>query len=387
LKHPDEVRALRRIYGRAFWLISTYSSRDNRLNSIAEKVAGSRFDSDKTKYRSKAEQLILRDEEELNTEFGQDVKDAFPLADIFIRAASRKDIQSGIARFIELLFGHPYHTPTKDEVGMFYARAAALRSSDLSRQVGAAITTSDGDIIAVGCNDVPKAGGGLYWPGDRDFRDFQVGYDTSVRVRKEILSEILQRLQEAGWLAPSKSNEQIDELVRSALRGGNNALMRGARLMNVLEFGRMVHAEMAALADAACRGLRVQGANLYTTTFPCHICARHIVAAGVKRLIYVEPYPKSMAKDLYPDSIAVDADDTSDSAISFESFVGVAPRRYAELFDPPIRKDKEGKVINWRKIGPAPRLERIVTSYMWIEIDAVHLLSETMKQKKLKLVS
>lgn len=388
LKHPDEVKSLRRIYGRAFWLISAYSSRDNRLNSIADKIGQSRFDSDKAKYRSTAEELILRDEEELTTEFGQDVKDAFPLADIFVRAGSRKDIQAGVSRFIEILFGHPYHTPTKDEVGMFYARAAALRSSDLSRQVGAAITTSSGDIIAVGCNDVPRAGGGLYWPGDRDFRDFQVGYDTSARVRKEILSEILQRLQEAGWLAQSKSNEEIDLLVKAALRGGNNALMSGVRLMNVLEFGRMVHAEMASLADAACRGLRVQGGTLYTTTFPCHICARHIVAAGIKRVVYVEPYPKSMAKDLYPDSIAVDGEDRqSGDAINFESFVGVAPRRYAELFDPPLRKDKEGKVINWRKIGPAPRLERIVTSYIWIEIDAVHLLSETMKQKRLKLVS
>jgi cytidine deaminase len=387
LKHPDEVRSLRRIYGRAFWLISAYSSREQRLDAIAEQIATTRFDSDKTKYRSKAEQLILRDEEETSTEFGQDVKDAFPLGDIFLRADSRKSIQSGVSRFIELLFGHPYHTPTRDEVGMFYARASALRSSDLSRQVGAAISTQQGDIVAVGCNEVPKANGGLYWPGERDFRDFQVGYDTSVRVRKEILSEILQRLKDAGWLSASKSNKDINGLVKAALRGGNNALMQGARLMNVLEFGRMVHAEMAALADSARRGLRVQGANLYTTTFPCHICARHIVASGIRRVVYVEPYPKSMAKDLYPDSISVDAGEQTDDHVNFESFVGVAPRRFAELFDPPLRKDKEGKIINWRKLGPAPRLARIVASYLLIENDAILLLSETMKQRALKFVT
>ena len=58
---------------------------------------------------------------------------------------------------------------------MFHAKSTALRSADLSRQVGAVIATKESDIIAVGCNDAPKALGGLYWTDDKpDVRDFQL---------------------------------------------------------------------------------------------------------------------------------------------------------------------------------------------------------------------
>ncbi|MEJ7655371.1 MAG: deaminase [Chloroflexia bacterium] len=46
-----------------------------------------------------------------------------------------------------------------------------------------------------------------------------------------------------------------------------------------------MHAEMSALLDAGRRGVPVQGATLYTTTFPCHNCARHIVGAGIDRVV------------------------------------------------------------------------------------------------------
>jgi len=52
--------------------------------------------------------------------------------------------------------------PEKDEQGLYYADAAATSSACLSRQVGAAIMDGGGNILAVGKNDVPKAGGGLY---------------------------------------------------------------------------------------------------------------------------------------------------------------------------------------------------------------------------------
>ena len=49
---------------------------------------------------------------------------------------------------------------------MFQAAAAMRRSAELGRQVGAAICTKAGDVVTVGTNEVPKAGGGLYWEGD-----------------------------------------------------------------------------------------------------------------------------------------------------------------------------------------------------------------------------
>jgi tRNA(Arg) A34 adenosine deaminase TadA len=73
----------------------------------------------------------------------------------------------------------------------------------------------------------------------------------------------------------------------------------------VLEFSRAVHAEMDALLSAARKGVLPVGTRLFVTTFPCHYCARHIVAAGVDEVQYIEPYPKSQALKLHEDSIQI----------------------------------------------------------------------------------
>lgn len=74
--------------------------------------------------------------------------------------------------------------------------------------------------------------------------------------------------------------------------------------MNVIEFGRDAHAEMEAIL-AARAGISVKGRDLYSTTFPCHNCAKLIISAGINRVVYIEPYPKSLAIELHGDSISV----------------------------------------------------------------------------------
>jgi deoxycytidylate deaminase len=93
---------------------------------------------------------------------GQNVRGAFPLADNFVDARTTIEVQRSLERFVELIFGYPFHTPTRDEYGMYHATSAALRSADLSRQVGAVISNKEGDVVTVGCNEVPKPLGGLY---------------------------------------------------------------------------------------------------------------------------------------------------------------------------------------------------------------------------------
>lgn len=79
---------------------------------------------------------------------------------------------------------------------------AALRSADLSRQVGAAICAAEGEIVSVGCNEVPKTFGGQYWPEDNpDGKDFQLGYDSNTKQRDAALKEAFDRLVQVGLLA------------------------------------------------------------------------------------------------------------------------------------------------------------------------------------------
>lgn len=163
LKHPHEIETLKNIYGGGYFTISAYSPREARVDALSERIAKSKH-LPSNGGRSDAEKLIEKDESEVGKNLGQDVKDAFPLADLFVDCRSKEILKKNTKRFIELLFGYPYHTPTKDEYGMFHAKSAALRSADLGRQVGAVIATKESDIIAVGCNDVPKASGGLIGP-------------------------------------------------------------------------------------------------------------------------------------------------------------------------------------------------------------------------------
>ncbi|HVH73445.1 MAG TPA: anti-phage dCTP deaminase [Stellaceae bacterium] len=373
LKRPEEARTLRRIYGRAFHLIAAFANRDVRVSRFAARVSETRHEFDRDKYRKVAEKLVQRDEVDITKELGQDVRDTFPISNVFIDATRRSAVISEIGRFVDLIFGKLFESPTPDELGMYFAHAAALRSADLSRQVGAVIMRNPGEVIAIGCNEVPKPSGGHYWPGDpNDARDFVWGYDPSTRLRIEMVGEILHILHSKKWLAPEKSEGDIETLIRSAIFGGGEAILKDAQLMNVLEFGRVVHAEMSAITDAARRGLSVQGATLYCTTFPCHICARHIISSGVKRVVYIEPYPKSMAEQLYPEAICTDGQPANDNQIRFDPFLGIAPGSYADLFAVSgLRKDKDGTAVSWKRASAEPRLERMVGSYLQVETSAI----------------
>lgn len=252
---------------------------------------------------------------------------------------------------------------------MFHAKSAALRPADLGRQVGAVIATKESDIIAVGCNDVPKASGGLYWTDDKpDARDYQLGKDSMYEQREQILSELFEKLKGEGLLSDKLAGKSKKELVYSFIYGENKSLLKGTQVMNLLEFGRSVHAEMAALMDASRRGVSVKDATLYCTTFPCHLCARHIIAAGIDRVVYIEPYPKSRAKQLHSDSISVDAKEKVLDKVIFEPFTGIAPRQFLQMFEMlGDRKDETGKTLDWAKNKNSPRVVRFINTYQDIE--------------------
>ena len=75
-------------------------------------------------------------------------------------------------------------------------------------------------------------------------------------------------------------------------------------------------------------------------------------------MVYIEPYRKSLVQDLYPDSVVVDPADQCSGKVRFEPFVGVAPRRYSDLFGLSAmkRKSKDGSWLQWRRAEAVPRL-------------------------------
>lgn len=365
LKHPSEVEFLRKVYGQGFYLFGIHAEEKRRHDYLV---------SDKSLTQNQASELIRIDEDE-KIPHGQRTRDTFHLSDFFINLGKNTDyVKNTIQRFLELIFANPYKNPTFDEFSMFMAFNSSIRSSDLSRQVGAIIAKNE-QIIATGANDCPKYGGGQYWAevnDDGEVNDYPDGKDYT---REEDSNKVAQ-------------NEIIDEIsnaiINSQLTSDKQKLieiLQQSKISDLTEFGRVVHAEMEALLSCAREGIATIGASLYCTTFPCHNCAKHIIDAGINRVVYVEPYPKSRALEFHNDSIELktrsDESDANPQLVKFEPFTGVGARRFLELFSMNLgsgtklkRKDSEGNTVVWDKAQSKARTPLIPRSYIDIEIAA-----------------
>ena len=364
-KRPEEILLLRRVYGRQFIVISAYAPPEVRKKVIAERQRhATRSRTSKVEAENQANALVAQDSRETRDTHGQNVRDAFPLADVIVDATSRDVCTSQIKRFVQLLFGNNRISPTHAEYGMYLAKSASLRTLDLSRQVGAAIFSDSGEILALGSNEVPKSGGGTYWAGDNDdARDHVRGHDPNDHKQVEILVDLLDCLRSNGHLSVElASMDGPNAIADHLLNDETERSVADSMVMDLLEFGRIIHAEMSALSDAARNGTGVKHGTLYCTTFPCHMCAKHIVAAGLHKVVYLEPYQKSYASELHSDAIIVDGE--QDGLVSFQTFIGVSPFRYRDLFERRRkRKTKDGSFQEWQEGDPRPNVELYQPGY------------------------
>lgn len=358
LKHPEEISALRDIYGNGFYLFAVHSEESKR-----EEFLKNFCHIDNETNRKK---LISRDKDE-DLGYGQSTSSAFHLADFFLTEdGDNKKVWNSLERYLDLIFGNPFRTPTFQEYSMFMAHAASIRSADLSRQVGATIARGT-DIISSGSNECPKAFGGTYWPlfdsetreiyDEPDGRDYIRGLDYNAQQKAIIIEKLKNNI-------PDKV---IDTL---------NKNIKDSGLKDITEYGRVVHAEMDAILGCARRGESTKGAVMFCTTYPCHNCAKHIVASGIDKVIYIEPYPKSKALDMHFDSITIDKS-LPRNHVLFRPFIGVGPRQYINLFSMSLsagndlkRKIKGGSdKIEWQKRDAVPRVKLFDKSYLDIESD------------------
>lgn len=350
LKTPEECDFLRDTFSKdkkiPTFILGVFDTLENRIQFLNKK----------THNLSDTQKLIERDAKDSLKSNGQNVRDSFILSDFFIDASKKSTMSEQVSRVVKAIFGYPHLSPTIDEFGMFLAEGAALRSRDLSRQVGAAILDSSGSVLALGCNETPKAFGGTYWENDDpDHRDFVYGIDSSYEYRNQIVQEFLGALSNVeniskktkAFLEAQSSEEELLKFIRS-----NKDLFKGTRVMNLIEFGRSIHGEVSAISEAAKLGIAIQGATMYVTVFPCHLCSRYIIASGIAKIIFIEPYPKSLTTDLYGSEIALSPSCECNDKIIMNPFIGIAPRIYRRVFiyDRHIMGDKKkpnAKVTNW----------------------------------------
>ncbi len=355
LKHPEEIKLLRATYGEIFWLIGVFAP-------LA--VREQRLEYQKHLDAQAISTIVQRDYTE-DDDHGQNVRDVFYQADFFLRNDQENDsrLRGSLKRFVEILFGFPVHTPTLDESSMYAAYAEAAKSACLSRQVGAAIVSSDDELIGLGRNDVPVYGGGLYTE-DHDncdhrchaWRDRHCHNDAK---KEGLYRQIYQRLEQADLLAEGVSNESVTKAIQAT------------DVKSLIEYSRAVHAEMDAITSVArSHKAGLLGGTLFSTTFPCHSCARHIVASGIVKVLFIEPYPKSLAIELHSDAVSEREADQGKKVL-FLQYTGIAPKNILKLFNAGMkRKGKGGKIREFNKRIASPvvavSLDDYATHEKWV---------------------
>jgi len=368
LKHDEEIKRLRQIYSEGFYQISLYESSQRRSEYLIK---------DKGMQTQQVDELIQRDEGE-EKGHGQHTRDAFHLADYFVKYDGSYDgLRNSCFRFLSLIFGDPFITPTFDEFATYMAFTSSLRSADLSRQVGAVIAR-DETILSTGANDIPKFGGGLYWPvvneitgevtDTNDGRDYKRAEDSNVKEKERISQDLINsllKLIDSSCVSTSENKVEI-----TTLKDGIQEVVKNSKIKDITEYGRVVHAEMETLMSCSRESISTKGATLYATTFPCHNCAKHIIAAGIERVVFVEPYPKSKALDFHRESVTIGFD-TADDKIVFEPFVGVGARNFLNVFSMSLgsgyelkRKSKNGSTLPWSPNDSQLRTALLPYSYL-----------------------
>lgn len=141
---------------------------------------------------------------------------------------------------------HPMKRPSFDEYFMEIAKIVSKRSTCLRRQVGA-IIVKDNHILATGYNGAPKG---------------------------------FKHCEEVGCV-----REKI-----GVPEGQRHELCRG------------LHAEQNAIIQAAVFGISIRNATIYTTHFPCSVCAKMLVNAEIKEIVYLNDYPDELAKEILRES-------------------------------------------------------------------------------------
>ena len=89
---------------------------------------------------------------------------------------------------------------------------------------------------------------------------------------------------------------------------GYNGFLPGAQHTSIVRNNHeqaTVHAEQNAICDFAKRGVSCEGATAYITHYPCIICTRLLLAAGIKNIKYLEDYKNDDLVQIFVDELGV----------------------------------------------------------------------------------
>jgi dCMP deaminase len=339
-RNPIEAEYFRFKYYE-FYLISLSCDRDIRFLRYCKTIRDNSKDhmehSTQLKYSFKNSED--RDEGSLNKKseiYKQNVRGTVALSDLTLKNnETKKELYKKILVYYSLIRQPGCFEPSNDEMFMQAAYSMSLRSRCISRKVGAIIVGENGYIIGGGWNDVS---GGQIGCGGRTINDVNKFGNVymplevkDVNIFKEFLITKYQDHPNFSFCYRSEY-----ELFKTGIRDDNSTVKQQ-------QYCRALHAEENALLQTAkIGGMGVRNGTLYTTTFPCELCAKKIYQSGIRKIIYNDPYPESLSEEIiFNDGIRT---------IIIEPFEGVKSHSYYRLFKPSFDKK------DYQNISVADRL-------------------------------
>ncbi|MBR2927967.1 MAG: hypothetical protein IKC24_02290 [Oscillospiraceae bacterium] len=264
IRNPEEVYYLKSQYV-DFFVFGIFAGNNLRWERIQSTYSGNQAQFLADEKRDKGGDKVAH---------GQRVTDAFLTSDAIIlneapivnKNEAFLTLKAKVEKYIGLFTGRATDkSPTEVESIMCMAYSNSLRSSCLKRKVGAVIVDSKGNVFSSGYNEVPL-------------------------LEKPCLNMY-------GGCYRSVSKNKIEQLFN---KDGVPGDLKGSVMAQVklLEKCRALHAEENAILNVARFGSAavLKDATLYTTTYPCNLCANKIAQVGIKKVVYYEPYPVEEAK-------------------------------------------------------------------------------------------
>ena len=269
IRNTHEIEALKQTFS-SFFLFAVWARKDIRWERVKEKYNNNNciFESDDK-----------RDSDE-KIENGQQITLCYQMADIIVLNqkiihATNSDtfqaLKKIVNKYVQIIEKKEKFEPTENETLMAMAYANSMRSSCSQRKVGALIIDKYGNVFSSGYNEVPSSERPCVNVYGKCYRKY---------LREHINNEINNVLKD----------ESLTAEVSSVFKKNSK----------MLDYCRALHAEETAIVNMARVGASVdtKDATLFTTTYPCNLCANKIAQVGIKRIIYYEPYPQEEAKKI-----------------------------------------------------------------------------------------
>lgn len=261
IRNPEEIKFLKEKYVN-FFVFGIFAGSNIRWERIKNNYNGNQAQFLEDERRDKGEKI----------EYGQRVTDAFLTSDAIIlnettivnKNEAYLTLKAKVEKYINLFIGKSKNkAPTEMESIMSMAYSNSLRSSCLKRKVGAVIVDSKGNVFSSGYNEVPF-------------------------LEKPCLNMY-------GGCYRSVKRDDIKNLFSNDQKNLCDSVVSQVKL---LEKCRALHAEENAILNVARFGSAavLKDATLYTTTYPCNLCANKIAQVGIKKIVYYEPYPVEEAR-------------------------------------------------------------------------------------------